>query len=49
MLDAKDGLFQLQARTKLAKGDGKATVFSGAAAKEANTSKVQVLLGINGE
>ncbi|PFX32349.1 Mucin-4 [Stylophora pistillata] len=44
MADARDGFFQLQARTKLAKGDGTATVFSAAAAKEGNSSIVQVEL-----
>ncbi|KAK3731213.1 hypothetical protein QZH41_017746, partial [Actinostola sp. cb2023] len=48
MLDAKDGHFQLQARTKIAKGEGTATVFSGAVAKETNTSTVQVTLNDNG-
>jgi hypothetical protein len=49
MLDAKDGYFQLQARTKPAKGEGTATVFSGAVAKERNTSTVQVTLADNGK
>ena len=49
MLDAKNGHFQLQARTKLAKGEGTATVFSGAVAKETNTSTVQVTLSDNGK
>ncbi|XP_031574157.1 mucin-like protein isoform X2 [Actinia tenebrosa] len=44
MLDAKNGFFQLQARTRLAKGDGTATVFCAAVVKERNTSKVQVNL-----
>ncbi|RMX36464.1 hypothetical protein pdam_00010052, partial [Pocillopora damicornis] len=44
MTDARDGFFQLQARTKLAKGGGTATVFSAAAAKEGNSSVVQVEL-----
>ena len=42
MVDARNGFFKLQARTKLAKGDGTATVFSAAVAKENNTSVVQV-------
>ncbi|XP_022801631.1 mucin-like protein isoform X3 [Stylophora pistillata] len=48
MADARNGLFQLQARTKLAKGDGTATVFSAAAAKEGNSSVVQVELNDTG-
>lgn len=44
MADARNGSFQLQARTKLAKGDGTATVFSAAAAKEDGSSVVQVEL-----
>ncbi|XP_022801632.1 mucin-like protein isoform X1 [Stylophora pistillata] len=42
MADARNGFFQLQARTKLAKGDGTATVFSAAVAKEGSSSVVQV-------
>ena len=49
MTDARDGFFQLQARTKLAKGDGTATVFSAAAAKEGNSSVVQVELNDTGQ
>jgi hypothetical protein len=49
MLDAKEGFFQLQARTRLAKGDGSATVFCGAVAKERNTSVVQVNLLLEGK
>ncbi|XP_031570637.1 uncharacterized protein LOC116304951 isoform X2 [Actinia tenebrosa] len=44
MLDAKDGFVQVQARTRLAKGDGTATVFCAVVAQERNTSKVQVNL-----
>ena len=44
MVDVKDGMFQLQARTKLAKGEGTATVFSAAVAKEQQTSTVQANL-----
>ncbi|XP_031551134.1 mucin-like protein [Actinia tenebrosa] len=44
MLDAKDGFFQVQARTRLAKGDGTATVFCAVVAQERNASKVQVNL-----
>ena len=49
MTDARDGFFQLQARTKLAKGDGTATVFSAAAAKEGNSSVVQIELNDAGQ
>lgn len=44
MVDVKDGMFQMQARTKLAKGEGSATVFVAAVAKEEDTSTVQVNL-----
>ena len=49
MVDARNGFFKLQARTKLAKGDGTATVFSAAAAKENNTSVIQVDLEDGGQ
>lgn len=49
MADAWNGFFKLQARTKLAKGDGTATVFSAAAATENNTSVVQVDLDDGGQ
>jgi len=49
MVDARNGFFKLQARTKLAKGDGTATVFSAAAAKENDTSVVQVDLEDGGQ
>lgn len=49
MADAWNGFFKLQARTKLAKGDGTATVFSAAAARENNTSVVQVDLDDGGQ
>ncbi|XP_031552818.1 mucin-like protein [Actinia tenebrosa] len=49
MLDAKDGYFQLQARTSLAKGNGTATMFSGAVAKENNSVPVQVTLPYDNE
>ena len=49
MVDARNGFFKLQARTTLAKGDGTATVFSAAAAKENNTSAVQVDLEDGGK
>ncbi|XP_074632006.1 uncharacterized protein LOC141890434 isoform X2 [Acropora palmata] len=41
MINVKDNFFQLQARTKVAKGGGTATVFSAAVAKEQNASIVQ--------
>ena len=48
MVNAKNGSFELQARTKLAKGEGTATVFAAAVAKEVNTSSVQVALNDGG-
>ena len=43
MVDAKEGQFQLQARTKLAQGNTtKATIFSAGAAKEENTSAIEI-------
>ena len=44
MVDLEDGSFQSQARTKLAKGGGTATVFVAAVAKEKDTNTVQVNL-----
>ena len=44
MIDVKDGFFELQARTKLAKGGGTATVFAAAVAKQQNSSTVQASL-----
>ncbi|XP_068682562.1 uncharacterized protein [Montipora foliosa] len=44
MIDVKKSFFQLQARTKLAKGGGTATVFAAAVAKEENTSTLQCTL-----
>jgi hypothetical protein len=44
MTDINNGLFQLQARTKLVKGGGNATVFVSAVAKQNGTSAVQVNL-----
>ena len=49
MINVKDNFFELQARTKIAKGGGTATVFSGAVAKEHNTSIVQCNLKEEGE
>ena len=49
MVDARNGFFKLQARTNLAKGNGTATVFSAAAAKENHTSVVQVELEDEGQ
>ncbi|KAL9979187.1 hypothetical protein ACROYT_G016809 [Oculina patagonica] len=43
MVDAHDGTFQLQARTKLAQGNSSiATIFSAGVAKEENTSIIEV-------
>ena len=43
MVDAKEGTFQLQARTKPAQGNStNATIFSAGAAKEENTSTIEV-------
>ena len=43
MVDAKEGFFQLQARTKSAQGNStQATIFSAGAAQEENTSIVEV-------
>lgn len=49
MLDAKNGFFQLQSRTRLAKGEGTATVFCSAVMKEGNSSTVQLDLERNGK
>ena len=49
MVDINDQFFQLQARTKLAKGGGTATIFAAAVAKEENTSTVQVALKEGGQ
>ena len=47
MIDAQNGTFQLQARTKLAQGNSTtATIFSAGAAKEENTSTIEV--GVKG-
>ena len=43
MIDAQNGTFQLQARTNLAQGNSTtATIFAAGAAKEKNTSIVEV-------
>ena len=43
MIDAQNGTFQLQARTSLAQGNSTtATIFAAGAAKEENTSIVEV-------
>ena len=43
MIDAQDGEFQLQARTGLAQGNSTtATIFTAGAAKEENTSTIEV-------
>ena len=49
MVELQDGSFQLQARTKLAKGGGSATIFVAAVAKEKDTSTVQVNLKDEGK
>lgn len=49
MVELQDGSFQLQARTKLAKGGGPATIFVAAVAKEKDTSAVQVNLKDEGK
>ena len=49
MVELQDGSFQLQARTKLAKGGGSATIFVAAVAKEKDTSVVQVNLKDEGK
>ena len=50
MIDAQNGTFQLQARTKLAQGNSTtATIFSAGAAKEENTSTIEVRVKIGGE
>ena len=49
MVELQDGSFQLQARTKLAKGGGTATIFVAAVAKEKDTSAVQVNLKDEGK
>ena len=49
MIDINDEFFQLQARTKLAKGGGTATIFAAAVAKEEGTSTVQVALKEGGQ
>ena len=49
MINVQDNFFQLQARTRLAKGGGTATVFSAAVAKEHNTRTVQCNLKEEGE
>ena len=49
MMELQDGSFQLQARTKLSKGGGTATIFVAAVAKEKDTSAVQVNLKDEGK
>ena len=49
MIDINDKFFQLQARTKLAKGGGTATIFAAAVAKQESTSTVQVALKEGGQ
>ena len=49
MVELQDGSFQLQARTKLAKGGGTATIFVAAVAKEKDTGAVRVNLKDEGK
>ena len=50
MIDAQDRVFQLQARTRLAQQNStNATIFSAGAAKEENTSIVEVKVKKGGE
>ena len=50
MINAQDGVFQLQARTSLAQQNSTtATIFSAGAAKEENTSVVEVKVKKGGE
>jgi len=50
MIDAQNGTFQLQARTGLAQGNSTtATIFTAGAAKEENTSIVEVKVKKGGE
>ena len=50
MIDAQNGAFQLQARTKLAQGNSTtATIFSAGAAKEENSSTIEVRVKDGGE
>ena len=50
MIDAQNGTFQLQARTAPAQGNSKtATIFSAGAAKEENTSTIEVRVKEGGE
>ena len=50
MVDAGNGTFNLQARTKLAQGNSTtATIFSAGAAKEKNSSTIEVRVKDGGE
>ena len=50
MVDAENGTFNLQARTKLAQGNSTtATIFSAGAAKEKNSSTIEVRVKDGGE
>ena len=50
MIDAQNGTFQLQARTGLAQGNSTtATIFTAGAAKEENTSTIEVKVKGGGE
>ena len=49
MIDAQSGTFQLQARTKIAQGNSTtATIFTAGAAKEEDTSTVEVKVKAGG-
>ena len=48
MIDAQDGVFQLQARTRLSQ-QNYATIFAAGAAKEENASIVEVKVKKGGE
>ena len=49
MIDAQQGTFQLQARTKLAQGNSTiATIFSAGVAQERNTSTIEVRVKVGG-
>ena len=50
MVDAENGTFNLQARTKLAQGNSTtATIFSAGAAKEKNSNTIEVRVKDGGE
>lgn len=50
MIDAKQGTFQLQARTTLAQGNSRtATIFAAGVAQETNTSTIEVRVKVGGK